>query len=267
MHSCSCRAGGCRDSPLVAQSSQFGIRGIGLPGRALSVRALGAGGAIALFDGGSSQNPAALALLPSTSMIFATTQSWRNSENPGGELSARDQRFPHIMIGGPVPGTTFSAGLSFSTYADRDFTLVTESVQSPRGVHLGDRHLGSTVLSTPPTRRPWTPSRNPSRRGRTSDRFNRLFSRPCMGDTSYLSLRQTAELTYVAWVCRLAHRAPDARLFLAVSVRQDGRLNTNATASAGKFELRGRSWRQPGSALQIDSRSRPSHLARCPSPP
>ena len=46
--------------PLVAQSSEFGTRGLGIPGRAESVRSLGTGGGFGLFDPGSSQNPAAL---------------------------------------------------------------------------------------------------------------------------------------------------------------------------------------------------------------
>ena len=37
------------------QSSQFGIRGLGLPGRYLSSRAIGMGGSIGLFDPASVQ--------------------------------------------------------------------------------------------------------------------------------------------------------------------------------------------------------------------
>ena len=45
----------------AAQASQFGVRGLGLPGRALSARSLATGGGFGLFDGESSLNPAALA--------------------------------------------------------------------------------------------------------------------------------------------------------------------------------------------------------------
>ena len=36
---------------VSAQSSQFGIRGLGLPGRELSARSLALGGSFGLFDG------------------------------------------------------------------------------------------------------------------------------------------------------------------------------------------------------------------------
>jgi hypothetical protein len=45
---------------LSAQSSQFGVRGLGFPGRALAVRAMGSGGGFGMFDAESSQNPACL---------------------------------------------------------------------------------------------------------------------------------------------------------------------------------------------------------------
>jgi len=54
----------------AAQSSQFGVRGLGLPGRAQSVRAMGSGGAFSMFDGQSSVSPASLVYLPSMTATF-----------------------------------------------------------------------------------------------------------------------------------------------------------------------------------------------------
>ena len=44
----------------AAQSSQFGVRGLGMPGRPLTARAFATGGAFGLFEGESGLNPAAL---------------------------------------------------------------------------------------------------------------------------------------------------------------------------------------------------------------
>ncbi|HEX7024030.1 MAG TPA: hypothetical protein VF187_04345, partial [Gemmatimonadales bacterium] len=92
-------------APLTAQSSQFGVRGLGLPVRPLSVRALGTGGGFGLFDSESSVNPASIGLLPYVAAHFQTVQSWRRSESPAGTASARDNRFPGIFVAAPIGGT------------------------------------------------------------------------------------------------------------------------------------------------------------------
>ena len=79
-------------SPLAAQSSQFGVRGLGLPLRPHSVRAVGTGGAFGMFDSESSFNPASIGQIPFTSATFQTIQSWRRSESPAGSASTRDNR-------------------------------------------------------------------------------------------------------------------------------------------------------------------------------
>src|SRR5690606_31665304 len=79
-------------APLAAQSSQFGVRGLGLPGRGLSVNSLGGAGSAALFDGRSSRNPAAPGLMTGTALVFTSTQAWRKSENPGGSGSTKDRK-------------------------------------------------------------------------------------------------------------------------------------------------------------------------------
>jgi hypothetical protein len=222
---------------VTAQSSQYGVRGIGLTGRQLSVRSLGVGGAMSLFDGGSSVNPAGLALLQTTSMEVSTTQSWRNSENLGGSASARDQRFPHLMVGGPLPSLPLAVGLSFSTYADRDFTLVTEGVDSPRGVPINVTDtLGSTGgINDLRLGVAWTPT---SRiRVGVGLHFltgsNRMFSRRAWEDTSYQSERQEAELTYSGMGLSagvIMQLSP--RFLLGASARQDGKLSIERDSTA-----------------------------------
>ena len=85
-----------------AQSSQFGVRGLGFPGRGLAVRAAGSSGAFGLFDPESSLNPAALGAVPTLTSVFVGAQSFRHTENPAGTASLRDTRFPLLSVAGPV---------------------------------------------------------------------------------------------------------------------------------------------------------------------
>ncbi len=118
----------------AAQSSEFGTRGLGLPGRAQSVRSLGSGGGFALFDPASSLNPAALADVYVLTATFTGTESFRSSTAPGSTVSGRDTRFPQITAAGPVGRRPFGVGVSYSNYTDRDFSVATESPLVLRGV-------------------------------------------------------------------------------------------------------------------------------------
>jgi hypothetical protein len=124
-------------SAVHAQSSQFGIRGLGLPGRAISTRAMATGGSFGLFDNESSLNPASLASTPTVTTVFTGLQEFRDVENPGGEASLRSSRFPHVLIAGPLRRNTFAIGLSFSNYARRDFSLATADTLLLRGAPVG----------------------------------------------------------------------------------------------------------------------------------
>ena len=108
-----------------AQSSQFGIRGLGQPGRPISARTAGTAGAFGLFDGESSLNPAALDGTPTVVAAFTGVQGFRSVENPAGSESLREARFPQISFAGPVRRFPMVLALSYSTYTNRDFTLAT----------------------------------------------------------------------------------------------------------------------------------------------
>jgi hypothetical protein len=110
---------------LAAQASQFGVRGLGVPGRPLSTRAAGSSGAFAMFDAESGLNPATLGGLAAMTATFNTTESFRTVENPAGSESLRDTRFPYISFGGPVRTSPFAVGVSYSTYTNRDFSNAT----------------------------------------------------------------------------------------------------------------------------------------------
>ena len=110
---------------VAAQASQFGVRGLGVPGRPLSTRAAGSSGAFAMFDAESGLNPATIGGLPAMTATFNATQSFRNVENPAGSESLRDTRFPYMSFGGPARGSPFAIAVSYSTYTNRDFSNAT----------------------------------------------------------------------------------------------------------------------------------------------
>lgn len=109
--------------PVAAQSSQFGVRGLGLPLRPISVRATGLGGGFSLFDLESALNPASVGQAVFLTASFQTVQNWRRSESPAGSSSARDNRYPGVFVAAPIGGTPLSISLSASGYTDRNFVL------------------------------------------------------------------------------------------------------------------------------------------------
>ncbi len=124
-------------SAIQSQSSQFGIRGLGLPVRPLSPRAIATGGAFGLFDLESSLNPATPAGAIQFTSLFSTAQNFRTSTNPFGSSSGKDNRFPQIIVVGPVGGTSFGVAISMSGYTDRNFALGTADTIDLRGARVG----------------------------------------------------------------------------------------------------------------------------------
>jgi len=109
----------------TAQSSQFGVRGLGLPGRSVSTYAFGTGGAFGMFDPASGLNPAALGRLAALTAGLSSLQDFRHVENPAGTESLRETRFPFVSVAGPIRKYPGVVGISFSSYTSRDFTQAT----------------------------------------------------------------------------------------------------------------------------------------------
>ena len=212
--------------PLLAQSSEFGTRGLGMPGRAQSVRALGTGGSLGLFDSGSSENPAALADAFVLTATFTGTENFRSSTGPSGTLSGRDTRFPQITVAGPVGHRPFGIGLSYSNYTDRDFSVATTSVLELREVPvtssdtltsrggLNDLRLGVAY-------------RGPSAwnfgvafhliTGSARTELRRGFS-----DSAYAPVFQSAEISYAGIGVSAGVVHAMGRLTIAAAARTDG---------------------------------------------
>ena len=221
---------------LSAQSSQFGVRGLGLPGRPLSARAFSTGGAFGMFDAESGVNPAALGRTTALTAGFNLLQDFRHVENPAGTENLREVRFPHLTVAGPIRRYPAVVGLSFSSYASRDFTLAS---------------AGTVVLRGAPVQITDTLS---SRGGLSDLRFagayrfgdawivggafhvitgtNRLRSRRTFGDSTFQPATETTELSYAGVGVSLGVvRNFGPRFSVAASVRSDGKVNVDRDSS------------------------------------
>ena len=118
---------------LTAQDSQFGIRGLGTPGKWESVRARTTGGAFAPFDAFSPLTDAVLADVRRMSASMTSGTSWRSVDASGTQSSLQSTRFPALVIAGPVTRRIVVGG-GFSTYLDRSFGVVIHDTINLRGV-------------------------------------------------------------------------------------------------------------------------------------
>jgi hypothetical protein len=182
-----------------------------------------------MFDAESGLNPAALSGLAVMTANFNGTQSFRTAENPAGSESLRDSRFPHVAFGGPVRGTPLTVGLSYSTYANRDFTVATRDTVELRDVMvpvsdtlssrggLSDLRLAAAYKL-----------REHSVLGAAFHVLtgsNRLESRRTFADGQYLPVEQSAELSYAGVGASVgAVQQLGSGLWLAAIARGDGKV-------------------------------------------
>jgi hypothetical protein len=119
-----------------AQDSQFGIRGLGTPGRWEGVRARSTGGAFAPFDPFSALMEAPLADVRRLAASVTTSTSWRAVEMDSVNASLRASRFPALVLAGPLTRRLVVAG-GFATYLDKSFGVVTRDTIDLRGQPQG----------------------------------------------------------------------------------------------------------------------------------
>ena len=120
-------------SRLTAQDSQFGIRGLGTPGRFETVRARSTAGAFAPFDGMSTLMEAQLADVTRLTATAMGGTSYRNTDLSGTKTSLRTTRFPMLAFAEPVLGRLRIAG-SYGTYLDRSWSVSLRDSVLIRGV-------------------------------------------------------------------------------------------------------------------------------------
>jgi hypothetical protein len=211
----------------VAQSSQFGVRGLGQPSRGLSARSLGSAGAFGLFDQESATNPAALESLTGVTAVFTGSQSIRNVDNPAGSASLKDALFPLVLFAGPVVKTPFALGVSYSSYSSRDFTLATADSLEIRGVlvpvfdTLSSRGGVSDfrVAGSYRLKEGWAVGGGVHvLTGSNRVEFHRFYK-----DPDYLPVSQKAELSFAGYGVSLGTiKKVGRRMSVAAMVRSDG---------------------------------------------
>jgi hypothetical protein len=246
----------------AAQSSQFGVRGLGLPGRAQSVRAMGSAGAFSMFDPQSSVSPTSLVYLPSLTATFTVMSDYRSATNPGGTTSLRDTHFPQFAIGGPIPRTPLTVGLSYSNYTTRDYSLVfpatvvlrdvpvqvTDTIESRGGIN--DLQLATAYRLN----RNWAVGAA----AHIITGSNRLDIARVFSDTNYLPARQRAELSFSGFGVSIGIIGQLGRtLTLTAMARSDGHVSIqeDSLAIRGQVDLPitvggGLRWR-PAAKLQL----------------
>jgi hypothetical protein len=218
----------CTAAPVTlgAQSSQFGVNGLGLPARQMSVRAMATGGGFAFFDPASSLNPASLIEQTAMSASFTGLQNFRNSSIGDQTESGRNTRFPQVMIGGPLRRIPLSLGVSFATYMDRDFAVASADTVGLRGVPvpvsdtltslggISDLRIAAAYRASG-----WTFGAGfHVITGSSRNEVRRTFE-----DSSYTGLRERAEISYsgLGFSAGLA-RPVGQRLTFAALFRMDG---------------------------------------------
>jgi hypothetical protein len=236
-------AGFLAATPVAAQSSQFGVRGLGLLQRPISVRAHGTAGAFALFDAESAFNPASIGAVSFLSANFQTVQGWRKSENPAGTASARDNRYPGVFVAGPIGGTPFSLALSASGFTDRNFVLGSRDTLTLRGVpvEVFDTLSSQGGLSDLRAAVAWRQSRA-VQWGlglHLVTGSNRIESRRSFADSSYVSADERFTYSFLGFGASAGVVVrPATFLTLAGMVRTDDRLRTERDSiSIGSTEL------------------------------
>lgn len=227
---------------LAAQSSQFGVNGLGLPGREISVRSQGSAGALALFDAGSTLNPASIADYPRLTATFSLLQTYRASSNSREEVSGRDTRFPLFAVAGPVPRSRLSLGASFSNFTDRDFAVATDDTLLLRGndVVVHDTLTSRGGLSDLRFAGAWRARRWVAGAGlHVTTGSARVAFRRVFEDSSFANVSQRAELSYSGLGVSLgATGFITPQLTAAAFVRVDGDVRIDRDSStAGEVPL------------------------------
>jgi hypothetical protein len=188
-------------------------------------------------------NPAAIGLVSYVSASFQTVQAWRRSISPAGIASAQDNRYPGVLVSGPIGGTRFSMALSASGYADRNFELASNDTLTLRGapVETIDTLSSRGGLSDLRAAVAWRQSRT-VQWGLALHMItgsNRIDSRRYFGDTSYVGATERFTLSYLGFGVSAGVQAKVGKfLTLSGMIRTDDKLQVERdSASLGKTDL------------------------------
>lgn len=229
---------------VAAQSSLYGVVGLGFPGRPIGVRARGMAGSIAAVDPGSAVNPATVSQLSRLSATVTSLTSLRSYEIDTASVDGlQDTRFPFAALAGGITGTPVSFEASYSNYLSRTWDITTSDTVLLRGqsVAVQDRIRSDGAVADLRAALGWFVS---SRlqvgggihllTGSTRERIERDYA-----DRSYTALRHDSNVKYkgLGWSVGLAGN-PLSWLRLGVSYRSDGHLDAvRDSVEIGRVEL------------------------------
>jgi hypothetical protein len=109
----------------TAQSSPFGINGLGVPGRFESARARATAGAFAPFDPLSALTDASIVGLTQVTASASGGTSYLTDEIGGERATRRTTRFPVWQLAGPA-WSKVTLGAGVTTYLDRTYRVVVQ---------------------------------------------------------------------------------------------------------------------------------------------
>jgi hypothetical protein len=149
----------------------------------------------------------------------------------GGETveGLRDTRFPFFMVEGQLGSSPFVLGVSYSTYLDRSYHILTDDTISLRGedVAIADELVSDGGIADLRAALGWDAGQRLQvgvavhlLAGSTRERVNRVFDH-----SDYAPLEQSGDVSYSGWgVSAGLVYTPTQRLRLGIAARRDSRL-------------------------------------------
>lgn len=129
---------GAATGDAAAQTSVFGVRGLGHPGRMEGVRGRALGGGFGVLDPGSPINPAAIATVgPMTIQLVGETDLRAYQIGAVSVDGLSSTRFPLGMLAGRIGSTPLSFALSYAQYTERSYDLTNSDTIEIRGEPVG----------------------------------------------------------------------------------------------------------------------------------
>ncbi len=231
-------------SSVEAQTSVFGVVGIGVPDQSVGIRTRALGRGLAAFDAGSAVNPATVALFGRLSVNASATTSVRSFASRGVEADGLQQtRFLYAMVAGGVGRSPVTFAVSFGPYLDRTFDVTSTDTIVIRGdpVEVQDRLRADGGVSDVRAALGW---RVTSRlqvgagvhilTGSTRLKTIREFS-----DSAFVPLRDSSQASFAgAGVSVGANLALSRRASFSVALRTDTRLSRSIdSVVVGRVQL------------------------------
>jgi hypothetical protein len=189
-----------------------------------------------LFDPESVLNPAAVAGLPAITATFNTSPQFRTVTSPEGSANLRDNRFPLASVGGPLGHYPFSFRISYSSYADHDFSVASTDTITLRGVPVAVADTLNSLggLSDLGINGAWRAGHGWNLGGtfHVITGSNRADLRRHFSDTTYLPVRQQTELAYTGIGASVGLTKRMGLVSFAAMARWDGHTNVSRDTSA-----------------------------------